>query len=90
MIRTDRTRTHGFSLVELLIALVFISFLMAGMLRIYGSAIQGFVAANETVKAQRDNRWSRMSRTTFRPPGSSSPTRPRLSNRASSAARKTP
>lgn len=51
-------RTRGFSLVELLIALVFISFLMAGMLRIYGSAIQGFAAANESAKAQRDNRWA--------------------------------
>lgn len=59
-----RMRTHasrpraGFSLVELLVALVFISLLMAGMLRIYGSAIQGFAAANETIKAQRDNRWA--------------------------------
>lgn len=51
-------RSHGFSLVELLIALVFISFMMAGMLRIYGSAIQGFSAANESAKAQRDNRWA--------------------------------
>lgn len=51
-------RTPGFSLVELLIALVFISFMMAGMLRIYGSAIQGFAAANESAKAQRDNRWA--------------------------------
>ena len=51
-------RTRGFSLVELLIALVFISFLMAGMLRIYGSSIQGFMAANESAKAQRDNRWA--------------------------------
>lgn len=51
-------RSHGFSLVELLIALVFISFMMAGMLRIYGSAIQGFAAANESAKAQRDNRWA--------------------------------
>lgn len=53
-----RSRQRGFSLVELLVALVFISFLMAGMLRIYGAAIQGFAAANETVKAQRDNRWA--------------------------------
>ncbi|HET6329536.1 MAG TPA: hypothetical protein VFF76_01995 [Holophagaceae bacterium] len=51
-------RPLGFSLVELLIALVFVSFLMAGMLRIYGSAIQGFAAANESAKAQRDNRWA--------------------------------
>ena len=58
MDKNTRIRTSGFSLVELLIALVFISFLMAGMLRIYGSAIQGFAVANETVKAQRDNRWS--------------------------------
>ena len=51
-------RSRGFSLVELLVALVFISFMMAGMLRIYGSAIQGFAAANESAKAQRDNRWA--------------------------------
>ena len=53
---TDRNR--GFSLVELLVALVFISLLMAGMLRVYGAAIQGFASANETIKAQRDNRWA--------------------------------
>jgi prepilin-type N-terminal cleavage/methylation domain-containing protein len=51
-------KQHGFSLIELLVALVFISFLMAGMLRIYGSAIQGFATASETIKAQRDNRWA--------------------------------
>ena len=56
MPRTSRIPVAGFSLVELLVALVFISFLMAGMLRIYGSAISGFSAANESVKAQRDNR----------------------------------
>ena len=56
MRKTGPSRIAGFSLVELLIALVFISLLMAGMLRIYGSAIQGFSAANESVKAQRDNR----------------------------------
>lgn len=50
--------SSGFSLVELLVALVFISLLMAGMLRVYGSAIQGFATANETIKAQRDNRWA--------------------------------
>lgn len=51
-------RNRGFSMVELLVALVFISLLMAGMLRVYGSAIQGFATANETIKAQRDNRWA--------------------------------
>ncbi|HTL99216.1 MAG TPA: prepilin-type N-terminal cleavage/methylation domain-containing protein, partial [Holophagaceae bacterium] len=56
MPKTRRPRIAGFSMVELLVALVFISLLMAGMLRIYGSAIQGFSAANESVKAQRDNR----------------------------------
>ena len=52
----NRSQAVGFSLIELLIALVFISVLMAGMLRIFGSTIQGFSAANESVKAQRDNR----------------------------------
>lgn len=56
--RNVHARNRGFSLVELLVALVFISLLMAGMLRIYGSAIQGFASANETIKAQRDNRWA--------------------------------
>lgn len=51
-------KTRGFSLVEVVVALAFISLLMAGMLRVYGSAIQGFSTANETIKAQRDNRWA--------------------------------
>lgn len=57
-IRCTPRNNRGFSLVELLVALVFISLLMAGMLRVYGSAIQGFATANETIKAQRDNRWA--------------------------------
>ena len=56
--RCNSRNNRGFSLVELLVALVFISLLMAGMLRVYGSAIQGFATANETIKAQRDNRWA--------------------------------
>lgn len=56
--RCTPRNNRGFSLVELLVALVFISLLMAGMLRVYGSAIQGFATANETIKAQRDNRWA--------------------------------
>lgn len=56
--RQVQDRHWGFSMVELLVALVFISLLMAGMLRVYASTIQGFATANETIKAQRDNRWA--------------------------------
>lgn len=58
MSHAKRIQHAGFSLVELMVALVFISILLAGMLRVYGASIQSFAAANETVKAQRDNRWA--------------------------------
>lgn len=48
----------GFSLVELMVALVFISLLMAGMLDVYAASIKGFRQANETIEAQRTNRWA--------------------------------
>ncbi len=58
MTHSKRFSNTGFSLVELMVALIFISVLMAGMLKVYGTSIQSFAAANETVKAQRDNRWA--------------------------------
>lgn len=54
--RTARTR--GFSLVELLVALTFISILMAGMLRVFGSTMNAFSSANEAMGANRVKRWA--------------------------------
>lgn len=51
-------RSRGFSLIELLIALLFTSLLMAGMLRLYASTTVGFSAARESITAQRENRWA--------------------------------
>lgn len=48
----------GFSLVEMLIALLFTSLLMAGMLRLYASSTAGFSSARESITAQRENRWA--------------------------------
>ena len=41
-----------------MVALVFISLLMAGMLDVYAASIKGFRQANETIEAQRTNRWA--------------------------------
>lgn len=51
-------RHLGFSLVEMLVALVFMSVLMAGLMRIYASSLQGFTNARESIAAQRANRWA--------------------------------
>lgn len=51
-------RVQGFSLVEMLIALAFMSFLMAGMLRVFASSVQNFQTTNEIISAQRTNRWA--------------------------------
>ncbi len=53
-----RHGSKGFSLVELLVAMAFISLLMVGMLQVYASSLKGFRQANETVTAQRNNRWA--------------------------------
>ena len=50
--------TRGFSLVEMLVAVVFISILMAGMLRIYGSAMNAFATTTDAMAANRTKRWA--------------------------------
>jgi prepilin-type N-terminal cleavage/methylation domain-containing protein len=48
---------RGFSLVELLVALVLSGILMAGMAKIFASSISSFYTTGELVGAQRRNRW---------------------------------
>jgi type II secretory pathway pseudopilin PulG len=48
----------GFSLVELLVALAFTAVLMAGMASVFKSSVQTYTAVNETMGAQRTNRWA--------------------------------
>lgn len=55
---TTRRTSQGFSLVELLVALVFTAFLMAGMARVFQSSVRTYTAVNETMSAQRTNRWA--------------------------------
>src|SRR5512133_2763169 len=50
-------RRRGFSLVELMVALVFISFLMAGMLKIFQASTSTFASLSETLAIQRNARW---------------------------------
>ncbi|WP_306589859.1 type II secretion system protein [Geothrix sp. 21YS21S-4] len=47
---------RGFSLVELLIALVFIGLLMAGMAKVYQSSLNTFYVSSETISSGRRNR----------------------------------
>ena len=54
----NRRTAQGFSLVELLVALVFTAFLMAGMARVFQSSVRTYTAVNETMSAQRTNRWA--------------------------------
>lgn len=53
-----RRGERGFSLVELLVALVFTAILMAGMASVFKSSVQTYTAVNETMGAQRTNRWA--------------------------------
>lgn len=59
---TDDLDNHhgasGFSLVEMLVALVFTSFLMAGMAKVFQSSVRTYATVNETMGAQRTNRWA--------------------------------
>ena len=50
-------RRRGFSLVELMVALVFISFLMAGMLKVFQASTSTFASLSETLAIQRNARW---------------------------------
>lgn len=51
------SRESGFSLVELLVALVFISILMAGMFSVYASSTSAMMSQSETMAVQRKARW---------------------------------
>ena len=51
----NRLRSSGFSLVELLVALVFISILMAGMAKVFQSSLNTFYASGETLSSHRRN-----------------------------------
>lgn len=50
--------TWGFSLVEMLVALVFTAFLMSGMAKVFQASVRNYNAVNETIAAQRTNRWA--------------------------------
>ena len=54
---SDPRRDEGFSLVEMMVALVFLSLLMVGMLRVFSSSLASFMANNETLGVQRNTRW---------------------------------
>src|ERR1035438_9317681 len=56
--KQSRPSDQGFSLVELLVALVFMSLLMAGMAKVFQSSVKSFATTNETMGAQRTNRWA--------------------------------
>lgn len=50
--------SRGFSLVEALVAMMFMSLLMAGMLKVFAGSTKSFSAARERTVAQRANRWA--------------------------------
>ena len=55
--RLRKAQLAGFSLVELLVSLVFISILMIGMLRVFSSSLSSFVSITESTNIQRSSRW---------------------------------
>ncbi len=60
-IRTFRRKTmasRGFSLLEMLVAMLFIGILSAGMLRVYSSNLAGFQRVNDSISTQRQGRWA--------------------------------
>lgn len=54
----SRHGSRGFSLTELLIAMLFVGFLMAGMLQVFAAGLKGFRQADATLGAQRTMRWA--------------------------------
>lgn len=52
------SRSKGFSLIELLVAIAFISVLMVGMLKVYATTINTFASSAETMGANRTKRWA--------------------------------
>lgn len=55
--RPPRSDT-GFTLVELLVALIFTSLLMTGMAQVFRHSLNAFSSSNEVLGAQRVNRWA--------------------------------
>lgn len=53
---TPRGARSGFSLVELLVALVFMALLMAGMAKVYQSSMNTFYKSSESISSGRRNR----------------------------------
>ena len=51
-------QNHGFSLVELMVALMFLALLMAGMAKVYSSSVKVFKTTGETLSTQRNNTWA--------------------------------
>ena len=56
--RRFRPLQHGFSLIEMLVAVMFIGILTAGMLRIYSANLAGFQRVNDMIASQRRGRWA--------------------------------
>ncbi|WP_243288796.1 PilW family protein [Geothrix terrae] len=50
-------RSRGFSLIEMLVAVAFLSILMAGMFKVFASSTSAFMAGMETMGVQRNTRW---------------------------------
>jgi len=56
--RHFRPLQHGFSLIEMLVAVMFVGILTAGMLRIYSANLASFQRVNDTIASQRRGRWA--------------------------------
>lgn len=56
--RRFRSFQRGFSLIEMLVAVMFIGILTAGMLRIYSVNLTGFQRVNDSIASQRRGRWA--------------------------------
>ncbi|MDP2875586.1 MAG: prepilin-type N-terminal cleavage/methylation domain-containing protein [Holophaga sp.] len=52
------SRSKGFSLIEMLVAMIFISILMMGMFQVYGAAMNSFSSTAEAMGANRIKRWA--------------------------------
>ncbi len=53
-----RPLQRGFSLIEMLVAMLFIGILTAGMLRVYSTNLAGFQRVNDMIGNQRRGRWA--------------------------------
>lgn len=57
-VRPREIHLQGFSLIELLVALMFTAILTTGMLRIFASSVNGFYTQQETLGLQRNSRFA--------------------------------